>query len=120
MEAVCSSKTSVDFQQAIQRYIPEVLFITTTVRTSNPTYARICFRVGYCSAIFGLSSLVGVMTQTDGRVYRILPVSRCSVTKLTITHSRKKSVHINKDVFFLLCTKTPISETKEVAYRSLH
>jgi hypothetical protein len=33
----CSSETSVYIQQTIQHYIPEDIFITTTVRTSNPT-----------------------------------------------------------------------------------
>jgi hypothetical protein len=38
IDAICSSETAVDFQQTARRYIPEVvIFITTAVRTSNPT-----------------------------------------------------------------------------------
>jgi hypothetical protein len=38
-EAICSSETSVDFRQTAQRYIPEdIIFTTTALRTSNPTW----------------------------------------------------------------------------------
>jgi hypothetical protein len=38
MEAMCSFETRVDFLRTTQRYDPEdTLFITTAVRTSNPT-----------------------------------------------------------------------------------
>jgi hypothetical protein len=37
-EVICSSETSVEFQRTTWRYIPKTeLFITTSVRTSNPT-----------------------------------------------------------------------------------
>jgi hypothetical protein len=35
MEATCSYETLVDFQWTTWHYIPEALFITTAVRTSN-------------------------------------------------------------------------------------
>jgi hypothetical protein len=37
-EAICSSETSVDLQRTTQQIVP---FITTAVRTSNPTFLNV-------------------------------------------------------------------------------
>jgi hypothetical protein len=43
MEAICSSKDSVDFKQTAWHYIPDdKLFMTTAVRTSNPIQLLYC------------------------------------------------------------------------------
>jgi hypothetical protein len=37
MEGTCTSETSVDVQLTTSRYIPEDIFLTTAVKSSNPT-----------------------------------------------------------------------------------
>jgi hypothetical protein len=78
MEAICSSKTSVDFQQATRRYIPEdITFITTAIRTSNPTslnFLPFLFQAD-CLAGICCEFLGGLYTPTSNRIFNRIVIS---------------------------------------------
>jgi hypothetical protein len=63
MEAICSSETSIDFQRSTRRYTAEdgTLFITTAMRTSDPTihsFFNVANMFSFISKIFILKIIL--------------------------------------------------------------